>query len=125
MDCVRSYFTDHPRFTTGLHVVLAALPLTLVVLFILGLVGVFVTGQETFHGWLLFFMFAGVTAFFSTGVIWALSLLLYRFTHAVREKWPDWLRMTLIRLNIIGGILTVVQLWMIFMSFVQKWRIWN
>ena len=112
MNRLRSFFAAHPRFTTGLHVVLAALPLTLALLFLLGLAGVFVTGQETFYGWLLFFMFAGVAAFFSTGVIWLLSLLLYRFTHAVRETWPDRLRMALIRLNIIGGLLTMVQLWL-------------
>lgn len=123
MNRLRSFFAAHPRFTTGLHVVLAALPLTLALLFLFGLAGVFVTGQETFYGWLLFFMFAGVAAFFSTGDIWLLSLLLYRFTHAVRETWPDGLRMALIRLNIIGGLLTIVQLWFIIMSVVQNWRI--
>jgi len=125
MDRLREYFRRHLRFTTGLHVVLAALPLTLVLLFLLGLAGVFVTGQETFYGWLLFLMLAGVAAFYATGAIWGLSLLLYRFTHAVRESWPDRLRMTLIRLNIVGGMLTLVQIGMIIMSFVQKWRIWQ
>lgn len=112
MDRLRDCFRRHPRFTTGLHVVLAALPLTLVLLFLLGLAGVFVTGQETFYGWLLFLMLAGVAAFYATGAIWGLSLLLYRFTHAVRENWPDRLRMTLIRLNIVGGLLTLVQIWL-------------
>lgn len=124
MDRLRSYFANHPRFTTGLHVILAALPLTLVLLFFLGLVGVYITGKETFYGWLFFLMFAGLAAFYATGAIWLLSLLLYRFTHAVREKWPDGLRMALIRLNIIGEMLTMVQIGMIVMSFVQKWRIW-
>lgn len=120
MNRVRSFLAAHPRFTTGLHVVLAALPLTLALLFLCGLVGVFVTGQETFYGWLLFFMFAGVAAFFSTGAIWLLSLLLYRFTHAVREKWPDKLRMALIRFNILGGFLTVIQIVLIVMILIRK-----
>ena len=112
MNRMRSFFAAHPRFTTGLHVVLAALPLTLALLFLLGLAGIFLAGKETFYDWLVFLSVAGLAAFFSTGVIWLLSLLLYRFTHAVRETWPDGLRMALIRLNIIGGLLTMVQLWL-------------
>ena len=119
MKLLKDFFAGHPRFVTALHVLLAALPLTLALLFLFGLVGVFVTGQETFYGWLLFFMFAGVAAFFSTGVIWLLSLLLYRFTHAVRETWPDGLRMALIRLNIIGGFLTFGQVLMLIVWLVE------
>lgn len=123
MNRLRSFFAAHPRFTTVLHVALAALPLTLALLFLLGLAGAFLSGQETFYGWLVVLMYAGVAAFYVTGVIWLLSLLLYRFTHAVREKWSDRLRMALIRLNIVGGLLTIVQIWFIVMSVVQNWRI--
>lgn len=109
---IRALFAAHPRLTTALHVILAALPTVLTALFILGLAGVYFSGEETFYGVLMLAMYAGVAAFFGTGVFWLLSLLTYRFTHAVREMWPDWLRMGLIRLNIIGGLLTVVQLWL-------------
>ena len=120
MKLLKDFFAGHPRFATALHVLLAALPLTLALLFLLGLAGIFLAGKETFYGWLLFCMFAGVAAFFSTGVIWLLSLLLYRFTHAVREKWPDKLRMALIRFNILGGFLTVIQVILVVMILIRK-----
>ena len=109
MKLLKDFFAGHPRFATALHVLLAALPLTLALLFLLGLAGIFLAGKETFYDWLVFLSVAGLAAFFSTGVIWLISLLLYRFTHAVREKWPDWLRMMLIRFNIVGGLMAVGQ----------------
>ena len=120
MKLLKDFFAGHPRFATALHVLLAALPLTLALLFLLGLAGIFLAGKETFYDWLVFLSVAGLAAFFSTGVIWLLSLLLYRFTHAVRETWPDGLRMALIRLNIIGGFLTFAQVLMLIVLLVKR-----
>ena len=69
-------------------------------------------GVDFYGVWLPFMLGALLAIVCFPGVFWLLSLLLYRFTHAVREKWPDELRMALIRLNIAGGLLVIAQLWL-------------
>lgn len=117
---MRRFFAAHPRLATGLHVVLASLPTALLVLLIAG--GICVV-SGIYSDWsavgIVLCACAGMALLFSTGVFWLLSLLLYRFTAEVREKWPDRLRMRLIRLNIMGGFLTVLQVIVIICCLIE------
>ena len=117
---MKSFFAAHPRFTTGLHVVLAVLPsvtfLMMVVVFVLSCM----PGVDFYGVWLPFMLGTFLAIICCPGIFWLLSLLLYRFTHAVREKWPDKLRMALIRFNILGGFLTIIQLVLVVMILIRK-----
>ena len=107
---MKRFFDAHPKVTTALHVMLAALPTALMLMTVLGVVYLIFTLYEAFDLILLISFGAGYGLFFGAGLVsWALSLLLYRFTHAVRENWPDWLRIMLIRFNIFGGFMAVGQ----------------
>ena len=119
MNRIRDFFAAHPKMTTALHVTLAVTPSIPFALVLIGFLTGFVL-QIDFYAWVSL-MAVGMLAFiWITGIFWTLSLLLYRFTHAVRESWPDWLRMTLIRFNIFGGFLTVVQVILIVIWLVKR-----
>ena len=121
MKNVRAFFAAHPRFTTGLHVGLAVTPTALFLICVLGFIYMMFTVYETaFAVVLIFSVGAGYVSLFSTWGVWLLSLLLYRFTHAVREKWSDRLRMTLIRFNIFGGFIVFVHLLLLIVWLVKR-----
>lgn len=112
MSRLKGFFAGHPRFTTGLHVTLAVLPSVTLLMMVIVFVLSCLPGVDFYGVWLPFMLGALLAIICFPGVFWLLSLLLYRFTHAVREKWPDKLRMALIRLNIVGGLLAIAQLWL-------------
>lgn len=123
MERVRRFYAAHPRFVTALHVILAAVPVILAALLILGFIYVL-----TYEGAIIdddfdllarILIGSGVIGFFVGIPCWILSLLLYRFTQKVRYGWTDWLRMTLIRLNIIGGFLAVIEVLMIILILIE------
>ena len=116
MKRIRDFFAAHPKATTALHVALAVLPASLLALTLLGVAYLVFTLYDAFGLLVMICATAGGLLFFGAGIIsWILSLTLYRFTHAVREKWPDWLRMMLIRFNIFGGFMAVgwVLIWLV------------
>lgn len=107
---IRAFFAAHKKVTTALHITLAVLPAAMLAAMLLSFLYLLIAEYEAEGLVLLFGALMGYGLFFGAGVVaWALSLTLYRFTHAVREKWPDWLRMMLIRFNIVGGLMAVGQ----------------
>ena len=107
---IRAFFAAHRKATTALHVTLAVLPAALLAAMLLSFLYLLIAEYEAEGLALLIGALMGYGLFFGVGVFsWILSLYLYRFTHAVREKWPEWLRMMLIRFNIVGGLMAVGQ----------------
>lgn len=120
MSRLKGFFTEHPRFTTGMHVALAVLPTLVLLMMVIVFALSFLPGVDFYGVWLPFMLGTFLAIVCCPGVFWLLSLLLYRFTHAVREKWPDKLRMALIRFNILGGFLTVIQVILVVLILIRK-----
>lgn len=107
MKRISAFFAAHPRFATGLHVTLSAGPLALLLLFIAVMAVIAVAGLAYYDAVAhMFIVIMAICVVLScSGLFLLLALLLYRFTERVREHWPDRLRMTLIRLNIVNGFM--------------------
>lgn len=120
---IREFFTRRPRVATALHVILAALPAILVSLLIIGFIYVMTYGGavvgDEFDLLARILIGTGAVGLFAGIPCWILSLLLYPFTGSVRTGWPERLRMTLIRLNIIGGFLAVMEVLMIILILIE------
>ena len=101
------FFGRHPRFATAMHVILSAGPLALLLMCIVGIAVISIAGLDFYQAVpCMFILIVVVCAVLScSGLFLLLALLLYRFTENARSKWPDGLRMALIRLNIINGFM--------------------
>lgn len=120
---IREFFAARPRMATVLHVVLAVLPVLFMAMLLLGFIYVFVypgaVVGDDFNLVAKFLIGTGGCGFIVGIPCWILSLLLYRFTAAVREAWSDRLRMALIRLNILGAFLAIIEVFMIIMLLIE------
>lgn len=120
MHRIHDFFSRHTRLATGLHVFLSAAPIASLLLTVIVMSIVRGSGNDFYAAfpYLFLCMMAIFTIFGVSGLFLLLALLLYRFTKAAHETWPDRLRMTFIRLNIVNGFIAfgsiLFWIWYIF-----------